>query len=264
MKQLTRSAFTLVELSIVLVILGLLVGGVLTGQALIRAAELRSVGTEYTRYITATHAFRDKYFALPGDMTNATSFWGSAGGTGSNNACQVATHTGTATCNGNGDGIVTWNSSAVAESAHYWQHLANAGLIEGTYNGSMTITPGVSTPKSKLDPAYFYPGAGGGYYAGSTSSFAADYGKNMYSFWGNNYDFTTSGSGSLKPEDAWNIDTKLDDGKPGSGIIIANKGNNTTMFCTSGDNVAPPADANASYSLTKTAKDCAIQFVKVF
>ena len=68
------SAFSLVELSIVLVILGLLVGGVLSGQSLIRAAELRSVTTEYSRYTTAISSFRDKYFALPGDMSNATSF----------------------------------------------------------------------------------------------------------------------------------------------------------------------------------------------
>jgi len=67
-----RSAFTLVELSIVLVILGLLVGGTLTGQSLIHAAELRSVVKDYEKYKTAMHVFEDKYFALPGDMTNAT------------------------------------------------------------------------------------------------------------------------------------------------------------------------------------------------
>ncbi|MFM9890490.1 MAG: type II secretion system protein, partial [Rickettsiales bacterium] len=73
-----RYGFSLVELSIVLVILGLLTGGILSGQSLIRAAELRSVSTEYNRYVTAVQTFRDKYFALPGDMTNAQSFWGSS------------------------------------------------------------------------------------------------------------------------------------------------------------------------------------------
>ena len=60
-----QSAFTLVELSIVLIIVGLLVGGVLTGQALIRAAELRAITTEKDKYITTLYAFRDKYQALP-------------------------------------------------------------------------------------------------------------------------------------------------------------------------------------------------------
>ncbi|MBY6117485.1 prepilin-type N-terminal cleavage/methylation domain-containing protein [Mameliella alba] len=75
--MMVRSGFSLVELSIVLVILGLLIGGVLTGQNLIRAAELRSVMTEFKTYQTAVMTFRDKYFALPRDMTNATDFfWG--------------------------------------------------------------------------------------------------------------------------------------------------------------------------------------------
>jgi len=77
-----KTAFSLVELSIVLVILGLLTGGVLTGQNLIRAAELRAVTTEFNAYQTAANTFKDKYFAIPGDMTNATDFWGSAGGDG--------------------------------------------------------------------------------------------------------------------------------------------------------------------------------------
>ena len=81
-----RHAFSLVELSIVLVILGLLVGGVLSGQSLIRAAQLRSVTTQFANYRAAVFTFRDKYFALPGDMANASAFWGSAGGTGADAA----------------------------------------------------------------------------------------------------------------------------------------------------------------------------------
>jgi prepilin-type N-terminal cleavage/methylation domain-containing protein len=82
-------AFSLVELSIVLVILGLLVGGVLSGQSLIHAAELRAVTTEYQKYMTAVRSFKDKYFASPGDMNNATSLWGVAAGTGNDNACKI-------------------------------------------------------------------------------------------------------------------------------------------------------------------------------
>ena len=72
----TDGGFSLLELSIVLVILGLLAGGVLSGKSLIRAAELRTIGTERDRFRTAMYAFRDKYFMLPGDISNATSFWG--------------------------------------------------------------------------------------------------------------------------------------------------------------------------------------------
>ncbi len=99
------NGFSLVELSIVLVILGLLTGGILSGQNLIRAAELRAVTTEFSAYQTAVMTFKDKYFALPGDMRNATDFWGSAGGSGViGDGCEAGTPTGTQTCNGNGDG----------------------------------------------------------------------------------------------------------------------------------------------------------------
>jgi prepilin-type N-terminal cleavage/methylation domain-containing protein len=70
-----KKGFTLVELSIVLVILGLLAGGVLAGQSLIRAAELRSVTTQLEQYSTAIYAFRDRYFAIPGDEEFARRAW---------------------------------------------------------------------------------------------------------------------------------------------------------------------------------------------
>jgi prepilin-type N-terminal cleavage/methylation domain-containing protein len=66
------SAFSLVELSIVLVILGLLVGGVLSGQSLIRAAALRSVTNDYSRYSAAVNTFKDKYFPAPATAPVAT------------------------------------------------------------------------------------------------------------------------------------------------------------------------------------------------
>ena len=100
-----KNAFSLVELSIVLVILGLLTGGILGGQSLIRAAELRSVSTEAARYTTAVYSFRDKYMALPGDMPNATAFWGAAPD------CSAQTASGASTCNGNGDGMLRWGGT---------------------------------------------------------------------------------------------------------------------------------------------------------
>lgn len=160
------SAFSLVELSIVLVILGLLVGGVLSGQSLIRAAELRSVTSEYSKWHSAAHAFRDKYFALPGDMPNATAFWGAldidGNGLGSN--CRGES-SGLATCNGDGDGAICQSGTCTSqtyEAMLFWKHLANAGLIEGTYSGSFAsgtqticnsstdqLLAGCNTPKSR-------------------------------------------------------------------------------------------------------------------
>jgi prepilin-type N-terminal cleavage/methylation domain-containing protein len=61
------AAFTLIEMSIVLVIIGLIVGGVLVGQSLISAAAVRAQISQIERYQTAVNAFRDKYSGLPGD-----------------------------------------------------------------------------------------------------------------------------------------------------------------------------------------------------
>jgi prepilin-type N-terminal cleavage/methylation domain-containing protein len=146
--------FTLVELAIVLVILGLLVGGVITGQNLIRAAELRSITTEFAAYQTAVMTFKDKYMALPGDMTNATDFWGAM------TNCGVASPsgTGTQTCNGNGNGRIEGPSAAgrTGEMFTFWQQLANANLIPGQYTGiagaaaAHQTLVGVNAPSSKL------------------------------------------------------------------------------------------------------------------
>jgi len=98
-----KSAFTLLEVSVVLVVLALLVGGVLTGRTLMRSSELRSVTAESTKYATAVLAFRDKYFQLPGDIPNATSIWGAAAACPGTSATPSTDRT---TCNGDGNGQI--------------------------------------------------------------------------------------------------------------------------------------------------------------
>jgi type II secretory pathway pseudopilin PulG len=260
-----KMAFSLVELSIVLVILGLLIGGILSGQALIRAAELRSITTEYSRYIAATQTFRDKYFALPGDMTNATAFWGKS-------ATYCAGASGTAatpgTCNGNGNGQVNIGSaSATAENFEFWKQLAFAGLIEGTYTGIVgpgsahDTTPGVNAPKGKLSST--------GWSVYYTSGYALDPGMYVYDY-ANMIGFGSVATGSwpfnpaLKPEEAWNIDSKIDDGKPATGKVMAkgftaNVG--TTSACTtSTSNI----DYAGTYRLSNSVIDCTLMFPQAF
>ena len=243
-----RRAFSLVELSIVLVILGLLVGGILTGQSLIRAAELRSVTTESSQFQTAVMTFRDKYFALPGDMDNATDFWGSAGGNGSDSTCYNTVQTTTATCNGSGNGeLYTSDTSPYyAEFYLFWKHLTNAGLIEGDFSGTLaanggltspythlsTAYPGWNMPSSRLSNATWYAGTLGSanvsiqkFYGAYTSTPYADpyYINTLYLF-STSLSPLTSAGGPLSPEEAWHIDTKIDDGRPGSGKLEAFRG----------------------------------------
>ena len=66
--------FTLVELSVVVVVIALLVGTILVGQTMIRGSELQGIITDYTKYQTAVEDFRKQYKALPGDMIDATDY----------------------------------------------------------------------------------------------------------------------------------------------------------------------------------------------
>ncbi len=255
-------AFSLVELSIVLVILGLLTGGILAGQSLIRAAQLRAVSTEYMRYKTAVGSFRDKYFALPGDMANATSFWGTAGTCPGTSA---SPSTSAATCNGNGDFTLDPTVSTGNEYYRFWQHLANAGLIEGSYSGVANSTtasaalslPGTNVPTSKLTGAgwsvYNYGNPG----VASTLTFEGNYG-NSFSFGATNLSTITDGP-ILKPEEAWNIDTKMDDGKPGTGGVRTYEAYGSSCSDTAASTTVAIA-ATSAYLLSNSSLACNLIF----
>jgi len=250
-----KNAFSLVELSIVLVILGLLTGGILGGQSLIRAAELRAVSTEYQRWVTATQTFRDKYFALPGDMTNATAFWGKDNAVCTGDSGTAATP---GTCNGNGNGEFTAASGAGAtgELYQYWKQMGLAGLIEGQYTGvagpggASEVVIGVTAPRSKLNNAGWSVWNGANY-PGNTAAFASDYGQTLM-FGTFNATQKTQGF-AVKPEEAWNIDTKLDDGSPARGKIWAYN----WPGCTT---AASNTDYAASYRLDSSSIACALIF----
>lgn len=252
------SAFSLVELSIVLVILGLLVGGVLSGQSLIRAAELRATTSQFAQYHASYFSFRDKYFGIPGDLTNATQFWGiAAGSTGSDDTCYAAVVTND-TCNGDGNGQISGQSNATGantlnERFRFWQHLALAGLIEGSFTGATDgggnnlRTPGKNIPAGKMPNSsyqtHYVASAGGEYYA-------ATVGRNVL-----NLSAISAGAGVLKPEEAWNIDTKLDDGKPGLGKI------NTFLDSGAlGPNCSNGDTSSAEYDFTITATNCRLMY----
>ncbi|PZP85805.1 MAG: hypothetical protein DI582_04670 [Azospirillum brasilense] len=243
--------FSLVELSIVLVILGLLTGGILGGQALIRAAELRSVSNDVAKYITAANTFRDKYLAVPGDMPNAVRFWGAqAGGSadGVDNTCRSLDRnspaTGTPTCNGNGDGDIAQYANMVTlgnpmyESYRAWQHLANAALVEGSYagvadavGGTLSSGPGSTlgwnVPASRISRAGYAFVSLGEKSAGNsavTSGYLiqGSYGNTLLFGFGNGSIYHHMPFGPvISTEESWNIDTKMDDGLPGTGRVMS-------------------------------------------
>lgn len=242
-----RSGFSLVELSIVLVILGLLVGGILAGQSLIRAAELRSVTTEQQRFLTAISAFRDKYFAVPGDMSNATSFgWAGA-------------------ANGNGNGQIDGSTTAASnETGHFWLHLAAAGLVEGNYTPASwaALSAPTTNPRSRLGGAnwavrYVAPVAVDDITIGTTGAgtqvmYEGNYGNSFFVMSGTT--LVTPSGGVLKSEEAWNIDTKVDDGRPAAGtILVLESQGNSTAGSGCGNIKAVTTAAAAVYDLTNAS-----------
>ena len=105
--------FTLVEIAIVLVIIGLLLGGILKGQEMITQAKIKNVIADMSGVSAAMYGYQDRYKALPGDDKLATRWAG--------------------TTAGDGDGVVLgkW-SEAAKESTFFWDHLRRAGFISGS------------------------------------------------------------------------------------------------------------------------------------
>lgn len=129
-----QQGFTLIEIAIVLVIIGLLLGGVLKGQELITSARVRNLITQQDGVKAAYFGFLDRFRALPGDYDQATT----------NIANVVA---GACTGNGNGNGRIELGG-ANNESILVWEHLSKAGFI----NGSYTCNPAESASTTPTNP----------------------------------------------------------------------------------------------------------------
>ncbi|OZA11150.1 MAG: prepilin-type cleavage/methylation domain-containing protein [Hydrogenophilales bacterium 17-62-8] len=115
-----QSGFTLIEIAIVLVIIGLLLGGILKGQELINSARVKNLASDFRNVPVFIYGYQDKFKSLPGDDLAAVA------------------HVGTASVTpgiGDGDGIIegTWYSTTTTDESYlFWQHVRLAGLAPGT------------------------------------------------------------------------------------------------------------------------------------
>jgi prepilin-type N-terminal cleavage/methylation domain-containing protein len=182
-----NKGFTLIELSISLLIIGLLVGGVLVGQNLIRSAELQSVHKDFTQFNVASNSFLVKYSTHPGDFRNAQTLWGAG------------------VANGNGNRKIDYSGGGLGEEYNAWAHLSQAGLTKGTYTGS-DVT---SLPNGSLGNSHF-----------RLSYQTGVYGKNGHMLSVNAKTGPVANAAILSPNDVYSLDSKLDDGYADSGKLM--------------------------------------------
>ncbi len=178
-----QRGFTLVEIAIVLVIIGLLIGGVLKGQEMITNAKVSKIESDYKGVTAAILAYQDRYGVLPGDDPAAsTRFPG----------------TWVAADNGNGNGVIggAWNSTNNAqESRLIWKHLRGAGFLKGPVDG---------TGASYQQPSHSFGGLIG-------------FQQNLYNLSGHVIVF-----GALPGNIDQILEARGDDGSPSTGSIQGN------------------------------------------
>ncbi|NET71501.1 MAG: type II secretion system protein [Sphaerospermopsis sp. SIO1G2] len=253
-----RAAFSLVELSVVLVILGLLAGGILAGQSLIRAAELRKITTEQNQIFSSIYQFRDRYGSIPGDfdINTAAQLWQTETGCTSGNDGNTTPRLNYTQC---GSDCPSWGGCKNGlledswEQVYFWRHLQLDGLFQGvdTTPNAATTTPevhGKHLPFAPMNGVWWMRSDG------------ATNNRNWlrFSVFGAEVPLNWGFSGMtrfsiLNPEEAWGIDKKTDDSLPLSGSIIADTGFNNSGDCED--------IATNEYNLGNTGTSCIIDFV---
>lgn len=203
-----QAGFTLIELAIVLVIIGLLLGGVLKGQELINSAKVKNLASDFKNTQVYIYGYQDKYKSLPGDdrlaSTHLTGGTNGAGGT-------------------LGNGVIegVWDAATLTtESGLFWQHVRLAGLAAG--------------PTSTADANYLPSNADGGRIGvQSVSGFAGPTGMTGA--------FVVCSAGILG-KFAKQLDITLDDGETSTGSMRSYT--SATAWVTS--NVATPTISDTS------------------
>lgn len=191
MQSQSRKGFSLLELSISITIIAFLVAALVAGQNIKTRLELNQVVEDISNIKTAVEQFETTYGSIPGDMWNAEGSFG-------------------ASVTENGDGDTTLETGAPSERLLFWQHLALAGLIEGTYDGVSTDENG--RPSGSLKNSLF----------GVSTEWPiglATHGDVYYSA-----EKDAAGNGLFTTKEAFDFDGRYDDSNPTTGTIRATDG----------------------------------------
>src|SRR4030095_946164 len=190
-----QAGFTLIEIAIVLVIIGLLLGGVLKGQELIQSARVRNIVSQQDGIKAAYFGFLDRYRALPGDYSGAVDNIAGAG-PGS-------------TANNNGRIESIGLGGTIEEHIAVWDHLSHSGFINGSYTYAAAEGPG-NTP------------------ANPYGAFIRLIHDNVYEGGGANPRHNLKTGAQIPSDILAEVDRKVDDGAPATGSFRYSTYNLTT------------------------------------
>lgn len=221
-----QGGFTLIEIAIVLVIIGLLLGGVLKGQELINTARVRALNNSVDGITAAWFSFQDRYRAFPGDYLDAKS------------KVNLPKLNGAVVPGGDGDGII----ENEVERGRVWTHLEAAGYITGGYSGAV-----LADGKEYTCEATICPDNGFG------TGMSIFHGAEVQSSSVNAHELI-SGQG-IPIEVIAELDRKIDDDSPDSGVMQIG---DTTIFAACFTPIA--GTTPASYNLQNASDNCAAVF----
>jgi prepilin-type N-terminal cleavage/methylation domain-containing protein len=232
-----KSGFTLIEMSIVLVIVALIIAGILNGEEIMENSKRLAVVSDLQKFKTAYDQFKEKYYSPPGDMADAESVWGAA-----------------KTNNGDGDNVIERNASN--EDYLAWQHMGLSGFINGYYPSALTgtnVSPGKDIPDGP------YTKSGYRMYNRTDKVLvlanAITYGKVR-----SVHDVDV---GFLMPRQAMTIDEKMDDRNPSEGQVITIAGVTsagaaiTATQCVTANGAG---DEDDTYAVSNKQKECTITY----
>jgi prepilin-type N-terminal cleavage/methylation domain-containing protein len=242
------SAFSLVELSIVLIIIGLLVAGVSGGQALIKQARINALAQDIDRYMVSINTFKLAYGQLPGDFDEASVYWGTD--------CHASDNT---ICNGNGNDQIEFSTTAATDESYMvWRHLSLAETLDGTFSGARDSSSGPvissNIPESTFKGAGFTLLYGAEYtMSGSknTTFNSLNIGKPVSSTTISNGDF-------ISPRDAKTLDIKIDDGNANTGKFFGLS--LTASICQNSTVIVGTADSGKDYVATTNTPACFLAY----
>ena len=224
-----QGGFTLIEIAIVLVIIGLLLGGVLKGQELINTARVRALNNTVDGITAAWFSFQDRYRGFPGDYSQA--------------AVNLPGVT-TAAAASVGNGLVDTDE----ERAFVWTHLQAAGYITGSFDGENVSEDTYSCKLSTCPDNGFGAGMNLSYTTQSKGVLAGDAHELL------------TGSG-IPVEVLAELDRKVDDGKPLSGAMQLGKGETIGWTTAKSGDCQRTAGTEDVYDVvTKVSADCAAVF----